>query len=255
MAFLFGVVGSERVPGAALTRLLGDLGMAASASRTLLSRMRRQGQLTTIRHGRTVDYQLAGAFAEGFRRVRQVDTDQTREWTGAFQALLYQVPESERAYRDAFRRVALNAGYGLLQPGVLIALDDRRSALSDLLEAAPAAARIRPARLSMEPADAAAAADHAWELAELTSTLRGHVHMLREALRRTEPPGPDPESLRQFVELSETPLADLARAPNLPPELAPRDWPLDDLRTAVSELHQLYGPPTRAYANQLIAGA
>lgn len=254
VAFLFGLAGSERLPGVPLTRLLGDLGMTHAAARTLLGRMRRQGHLETIRHGRTVDYRLAGTFAEGFRRVRSAGTIAKSEWSGSFHALLFHVPESERAYRDAFRRTALNFGYGLLQPGVLIALNDRGPVLADVLAAAPPTARIFPARLAMAPREAADAAAHAWQLPALTGVLGGHLRTIQAELRREQPP-PNARTLRRFVELSATPLVDLARAPNLPPELAPPGWPLDELRAAITRLHRLYGPPAQSYTDQVLNAA
>src|SRR4051794_28161000 len=127
VAFLFGIAGAPTVAGPVLRRLLADLGMSADASRALLSRMVRQGQLASERDGRYTRYRLAGEFARAFERIR--DQSQTRPvpWAGHFHAVLYSVPEAHRDFRDALRRAAIFAGYGILQPGVLIAVNDRRA--------------------------------------------------------------------------------------------------------------------------------
>src|SRR3984957_9316769 len=57
--FLFRVTGTDELAGGALSRLLGDLGMAAPAARQQLARMCRDGQLSASRQGRGVNYHLA----------------------------------------------------------------------------------------------------------------------------------------------------------------------------------------------------
>ena len=149
VAFLFGLTGQEQLSGAVLRRLLADLGVAPAAARATLARMARAGQLTSRREGRTTSYALSGAFAAGFERVRRQEMAQPIPWTGHFHALLYSVPEPKRAFRDQFRRAAIFAGYGLLQPGLLIALTDRSGAVAGVVAAAPPAAQIRTATLGM----------------------------------------------------------------------------------------------------------
>ncbi len=52
-----------------------------------------------------------------------------------FAGILHDFPERERARRDAFRRTARLAGYGLLGPGLLICPDDRWAQLAGRLAA------------------------------------------------------------------------------------------------------------------------
>jgi phenylacetic acid degradation operon negative regulatory protein len=70
-----------------------DLGVSPDAARALLSRICRQGQLSSEREGRTTRYRLAGEFARSFERVRDQSMARPAQWTGRFHALLYQVPE------------------------------------------------------------------------------------------------------------------------------------------------------------------
>jgi len=250
--FLFGVASAvdlAELPGPALVRMLGDLGLSDPAARALIARMRRDGQLTGTRHGRSVHYRLAGAFAESFQRVRTGATGSP--WRGHFHTVLYQVPERHRAFRDALRRTAQFAGYGLLQQGVLICPEDRRDRLAGVLADAPDEAQVHFARLELPTPDAARAARTAWRLDELDALYRTHAATLRAAL--TDVPAPDGASLRRFADLLSEPLVDTLRATGLPPELAPPDWSLPELRRAIGQLHGLYLAPVTAYVRQLVA--
>jgi DNA-binding transcriptional regulator PaaX len=68
--------------------------------------------------------------------------------------LLYQVPESRRAFRDALRRAAVHLGYGLLQQGVLIAMDDRTDQLGPLARRSCGGPSRRYSRSSADPPSA-----------------------------------------------------------------------------------------------------
>ncbi|MFC4108412.1 PaaX family transcriptional regulator C-terminal domain-containing protein [Micromonospora zhanjiangensis] len=253
--FLFGVTRQAELPGIALTRLLGDLGLTEAAARALLQRMCRDGQLARTRRGRGVDYRLAGNTARGFDRVRTSDRPTATEWTGAFHALLYQVPERDRAFRDALRRAAVMSGYGILQQGVLISLTDRADQLAPLADP-PAGATVHRARLAMPAAEAARAARHAWSLDELTARHARHARTLRDAVRQVRtPPAATPATLRRYAELLRDPMLDILRSPRLPAPLLPADWPMPDLQAAIHEVHRMYGVPAVGYARSLVAEA
>ena len=144
--------GPAPVPGPVLLRLLADLGVSGAAARSLLLRMRREGLLSSQRAGRQAGYQLApGVSAAQARAYRQLNGERPA-WSGAFSGLLFTVPEAQRAFRDKLRRQARLLGYGLLQPGLLIAATDRYEELAGLLPASrPAAWCARPAWPSPRP--------------------------------------------------------------------------------------------------------
>ncbi|HKT02608.1 MAG TPA: hypothetical protein VJT31_24015 [Rugosimonospora sp.] len=255
--FLFGVAfreGVTELPGPVLVRLLGDLGLTAPAARALIARMLRDGQLAGTRRGRTVDYRLAGAFAESFHRIRTAATG--APWPGYFHAVLYQVPERHRAFRDLLRRTGIFAGYGLLQNGVLIAPSDRRDRLAPVLDRAPRDAQVHFGLLHMDTGDALRAAYTAWDLGGLDRRYRAHTRTLRTALaRRATPPPAGGPTLRRFADLLSEPLVDTLRATGLPAELAPDGWHLPDLRAAIGEVQQVYLPPAAAYVRALLGGS
>jgi phenylacetic acid degradation operon negative regulatory protein len=253
--FLFGVATAldrAELPGRALVVLLGDLGLTAAAARALIARMQRDGQLAGSRRGRGVDYRLDGTFAESFHRVRTAATG--APWQGFFHTVLYQVPESNRAFRDLLRRTGQFVGYGLLQQGVLISPADRRDRLEQVLARTPRGANIHFGRMCMDTADAARAAYTAWDLGQLDSAYKTHARTLRAAAaRRATPPPPEGRTLRRFTDLVSGPLVDTLRATGVPSELTPPDWSLPDLRVAIEDLQKVYLPPSVSYLRRLLS--
>jgi phenylacetic acid degradation operon negative regulatory protein len=252
--FLFGVTDRAELPGATLTALLTDLGLSRSAARALIARMRANGQLASSKRGREVDYRLAGNFARGFQRIKSGSGRAVTPWTGSFHALLYQVPEGLRSYRDTLRRHALFTGYGIMQPGVLIALTDQSPRLADVLAQCPDGASVRVATLGMSVDDAAAVAYEAWNLETVGANYRAHIASMRAALADTTELPASGETLRAFAELSMVPLADTLRDPGLPPELRPADWPWAEMVGVIEEVNARYWPPSIAYARSKFAG-
>jgi phenylacetic acid degradation operon negative regulatory protein len=251
--FLFGVAGTAELPGVVLTRLLGELGLSEPAARAALARMQKAGNLSSTRRGRYGYYRLAGDLERGFQRARAGANRATPPWTGRFHALHYQVLEAHRGYRDSLRRAAILTGYGLLQQGVLIALTDRSDTIADVLARCPAGSAVYRTELVMSTSDAARAAFDAWDLAELARVYRRHIRTLRAALRATSPPPANARTLTRFTQLSTTPLTDTLRAPALPAELRPADWPLAELFAVIGQVHARYGPPAAAYVHTLLA--
>jgi DNA-binding transcriptional regulator PaaX len=249
VAFLFGLLKKETVAGPVLRRLLTDLGMSEDGSRALLSRMVRQGQLASERQGRSTRYRLAGAFAHAFERVRDQPQVRHTTWTGNFHALLYHVPEAHRDYRDALRRAAIFAGYGLLQQGVLIAPTDRRAELVATLRDRPPGTQIWLTELGMDLDQAARAASIAWSLPALAALYATHRDRL-DSQRAERASGP--EALRTFVDLLLPALTDTLREPTLPLELLPADWPGTSLRRAMDAFQATYGPVAEQYVADLL---
>lgn len=244
VAFLFGLAGRTELPGGVLRRMLADLGTSADATRSLLARMVRDGALNSRRAGRTTTYALAGDFLVGWDRVRRQAMTRPVPWDGTFHTVLHAVPEAHRAYRDALRRAAVLAGYGTLQPGVLIAPTDRRHVLAPLLDTAPAGAHVRLGTLGLTTTDAAAAASIAWDLPALADLYRAH------AARLEAEPGPD--DLRGYVEIFQPALTDTLREPALDPALLPTGWPGPELRRAFASFQGRHAPLVAAYLDDVL---
>jgi phenylacetic acid degradation operon negative regulatory protein len=246
VAFLFGIVGEPVVAGPVLRRLLEDLGVSADASRALLSRMVRAGQLASERTGRFTQYRLAGEFARAFERIRDQSQTRPRVWPGHFHALLYSVPEQHRDFRDGLRRAAVFTGYGILQQGVLIAPDDRSARLAPELAGRPPGTEVWLTTLTMDAEPAARAASLAWGLPGLAEIFRGHIAALTAG---DAPPETGPEALRTYADRLMPVLTDTLREPALPPELFPPDWPGAALRQAIGAFTRSYGPAVEKYVS------
>jgi phenylacetic acid degradation operon negative regulatory protein len=247
VAFLFGLTGREQLSGVQLRRMLNDLGTSPDAARALLARMVRTGLLTSHRDGRTTAYALAGSFLAGFARVRDQAMTRPTPWDGHFFALLYAVPEEHRAFRDALRRAALLSGYGLLQPGVLVALTDRRHVLAELLASAPGAAQVRAVTLGMGVTEAAEVAATAWNLPALAQTFRDHIAALDATAAE-----PEPTTLHAYVHVLQPALTDTLREPALDPALLPPDWPGPALREAFDRFERRHAAMTERYLREVL---
>jgi phenylacetic acid degradation operon negative regulatory protein len=247
--FLFGIVGEPAIAGPVLRRLLEDLGVSADASRALLSRMVRAGQLASERAGRYTHYRLTGEFARAFIRIRDQSQTRPAAWAGHFHALLYSVPEEHRDFRDGLRRAAIFAGYGILQQGVLIAPDDRSAVLTLELADGPPGTQVWLTTMAMDAEQAARAASLAWGLPGLAGIFRGHIDRLTHA-------GPvlddGPAALRLYADTLMPALTDTLREPALPPDLFPADWPGTGLRAAIGTFTGTYGPATERYVSAMM---
>jgi len=248
VAALFSLSGSSTLPGALLVDLLGEVGPGPAAARRLLARMREQGQIESRRRPgpRGVDYALVDPFAASAKALQTWHEDPGGRWSGHFHALLHRIPEADRAYRDRFRRAAVLVGYAPLQPGVLVAVDDRADRVAVVLADLPHGARVLPSTLAMGRAEAAAAAREAWELDALGGDLTAHLAALRSAASDPDPAA-DAATLRRLTDLTTEVYVDLVRDPGLPPELRPPDWPGDALRAELGRLAATHGPAATAY--------
>lgn len=257
--FAFGLV---RVPPGAelaapsLLRILADLGVRDAAARSALLRMRRRGQLVSVRRGRSAAYALTPAVLATQERLARPFGPQHPAWDGSFHALLYNAPERQRAFRDAVRRAGTLAGYGPLGPGLLIAPESRSAELDPALPAVPAGCRLLHAELRLSAADSREVAGTAWELPALAAEYRTHAARLRrDAARVARRPAYGAAALRQFAAATLPVYAAVGRDPSLPAELLPADWPAADLGDAMTEVFRAYAGPLTGYLGSITPAA
>jgi phenylacetic acid degradation operon negative regulatory protein len=253
--FLFGVAQTEELAGVVLVRLLGEFGIGVAAARAQLARMRRDGQLAVSRRGREVEYRLASPFAATFRRVRASSDTVLPPWEGHFHALLYQVPEAHRAYRDRLRRIAQLVGYGLMQQGVLIAARDLTGELTAVPAESPPGCRVQRATIGLPSSDAAEIAWTAWDLDAVQDTFRGHIATLSAALDAQDTPPATAGTLRRLAHLLNAPYVDLIRDPGLPAELLPANWPRPHLTHLISQVRERYLPAAAQHLHAVVESA
>lgn len=233
-----------------LLRVTADLGLSEGAARTTILRMRRQGMLRSEREGRTARYSLAPEVLTAQQRI----TDHFRvgppAWDGAFAGLLHDFPERERAARDALRRAARLAGYGVLRPGLLVAPSDRWRELAGRFAAAEEAGRILRVRLEFSPADAARVARSVWGLDRLAERYREVVARTARALEdQGRAAGAD--ALRRLEAVTRPIYEAVGDDAALPAALLPADWPGPELGRSLGTALAALSPAAAAYVRTL----
>lgn len=242
----------EAVPGPVLIALLSDLGLSESAARAAILRLRRQGWLSSERHGRHTHYVPTAAIRTHQQRFQDHFTTPSAPWDGAFHGLIYEIPERQRAFRDRLRRSAHLLGYASLRGGLLIAPTDRSAQLQTLLSASPPEAHLLPARIELAPDDARRLARRLWELDALADDYRALIQTMRGAITvaASHPPA-GPQALRAFAVAMQPVYETIARDPLLPRELMPNDWPATTLGAAFTATLEALGPLALAHVDTL----
>jgi len=250
VCFAFGVAavpsGGElpngQLGGRALIRLLADLGLSETASRSLLLRMRREGWLDSERVGREARYRLAPAIYSAQTRIESQLRGQRPEWTGSFSGVLYEVPEHDRAFRDRLRRTAQLLGYAMLHAGLLVATTDRWDELVFLLAARPAGSQVLRTRISLSDDDSRRVAARMWRLDTLALRYRSVLDKSQAEIDQAQRHAPGAAAFRAFAAAT-LPIYEVSAAdPDLPAELLPPGWPGDQLGPTLERAFLAYYP-------------
>ena len=251
VCFAFGVA---RVPpgqplaGSILIRLLAELGLSEAAARSLLLRMRRDGLLVSERSGRQAKYRLAPVVDAVQERLRRQLLGHRPPWTGTFNGVLYEVPESSRRFRDQLRRTAQLLGYATLRPGLLIATTDRCGELISLLPPPPAGTQLLQTGITLNIEDSRRIAADRWDLDRLAHRYRTVIDKTSEHTARAETHPTDPATSFSDFAAATLPLFEvIADDPDLPAELLPDTWPADQLTAAYTRAFEVFGPMVHNY--------
>jgi phenylacetic acid degradation operon negative regulatory protein len=255
--FAFGASGVDPrpLPGPALVAILGAIGMSEPTARATILRMRRRGWLTSARRGPVVEYALSDPARALARATVAPIIGPRPTWNGAFEGLLFTVPERERSYRDALRRAAQLAGFGVLSPGLLVTPEHGRWArIEAILAQAPANGRFLRVELRFSPEDARTAAAEAWPLGTLAGRYRRHAaDLLRTAQAYRDAPPSGAEAARIMFEAMTPISATAIEDPNLPLELLPPDWPGALIREGVEAMGSAVGLALLAFIEERVA--
>lgn len=145
-----------------------------------------------------------------------------------FAGILHDFPERERARRDAFRRTARLAGYGLLRPGLLICPDDRWAQLAGRFAAEERDGRLLRVGLTLAVDDLRRVTADVWQLDAVARHYRQVTERTRRALRGTggeEEGHTGTPALRQLHEIMGPIYDAIANDPALPAALLPTTGP------------------------------
>jgi phenylacetic acid degradation operon negative regulatory protein len=238
VGFVFGALGADALPGPVLVSFLGRLGLQPSAARNLLTTMRSMGSLDVERVGRIARYRLTPTVRDRYRELE--GTAAEPRWHGRFHALLYDIPEKHRPFRDRFRYLVEYAGYGTIRPGVLISPDDRRWRVESRIGELPAGCRIYPTEIVPVDLDQARCMTRdAWDLDALAALYRQTAEALRAVGR-----GDDLSQLtfEGWNTLYHRLAAFRLQDPHLPAELLPSDWPRLRFAEALDQVNRRVVP-------------
>ncbi|MGI8413061.1 MAG: PaaX family transcriptional regulator C-terminal domain-containing protein [Solirubrobacteraceae bacterium] len=251
VCFAFGVarVGpGEQLAGPVLMRLLADLGLSSSASRSLLLRMRREGWLSSERVGREARYRLSPFIDAAQARIERRLRGDRPVWSGSFDGVLYTVPERHRAFRDRLRRSAQLLGYVTLRPGLLIATTDRCEELTSLLPPQPPGSRLLRTRLTLSPQDSRRVAGELWNLDALDARYRAVLAEAQARTARAQRHPPRDRAAFQAFAATTFPVYEIGgQDPDLPAALLPSDWPGERVGATLRRAFEVFGPLLEAY--------
>lgn len=235
-----------------LTQLLGDFEVAPATVRMTLTRLRREGWVTSERQGRETRYrpteQMLEVLDEGRARIfAQPPT----EWSGQWTMVIYHLTEGERTEREQLRKRLSYQGFGRLGSGVWLAAGDRRDA-ARALTTGWEEGRVEVFRVLSEGIDHdVALSRRCWDLEPLAAAYQGfvdaHDHLRADAATLT---GADALVARTLLVASyrQFPFDD----PQLPPPVRPEPWPGVAAHELLSSAHTALGPAARAHVADVI---
>ncbi|MEO6956581.1 MAG: PaaX family transcriptional regulator C-terminal domain-containing protein [Antricoccus sp.] len=187
-----------------------------------------------------------------FDRIRRGQWTDPVEWNGSFHAIIYWIPERDRAFRDQLRTMTMRGGYATLRPGLLINPRDAFGELHRMISAAPPEAYVVRAKVELSIDDARETARRAWSLDGLGNEYRAVTRTLTEAVDRAPRLKPIAGTVFDYHahlrRLTHLQLHD----PGLPSQLLPTDWPVEDVFQARRAFIESWGHVVATYVYQTI---
>jgi phenylacetic acid degradation operon negative regulatory protein len=240
--------------------VLGLLGVSERATRSTLSRMKAKGWLTAHKSGRRSMYQLTPKgrtlLDEGTRRIFG---PAPKEWDGSWHIVVYSLPQHMRAIRHDLRTRLSWLGYGMLEPGTMVAAIPRAPEVQSLVSDLDVDEYVHFfTRAHLESSDNQAIVARCWDLEEMNqryshfvSRFRSEFEALLAKQRDEGSLAPDESFVNRFwltYEFSSFPRQD----PNLPPELLPRDWCGREAAELLHAYRALLRAPAQSYVNEAL---
>ena len=243
-----------------IVEILGMLGVSERATRSTLSRMKAKGWLTARKHGRRSLYRLTARgkalLDEGTHRI--FDTTPT-DWDQSWHIVVYSLPQELRAKRHELRTRLSWLGYGMLEPGTMVAAiprSDEVQLLLQELEVQPYVHFFTCAKL--EDGSNGDIVSRCWNLAVMNERYSRFVERYRseyeDVLKRRERQNdlpPDECFVHRFwltYEFSSFPRQD----PNLPPELLPFNWRGNEAAELLRAYRAVLRDPAQMFVNDAL---
>jgi phenylacetic acid degradation operon negative regulatory protein len=239
-----------------LVALLQAFGMEPAAVRVTLSRLRKEGWFTTRKEGRETVYELSPRMmkilVEGRKRIFQRVEE---PWAGRWTMVLYQVPEAERAIREALRRQLAWLGFGQLSPSTWMAAHQLANEVRALAAEMPQASIDVLWAGSGSLAEDRALAARCWDLAAIDADYRAFI----DRYSRLDDPRANAAKEGAQAMVERTMLVGDARGlayedPQLPIELQPEGWLGRDAYELFRRVHAQLAEPANAFVDSVIGG-
>ncbi|MCC3281997.1 PaaX family transcriptional regulator C-terminal domain-containing protein [Arthrobacter caoxuetaonis] len=229
------------VPSGALVDLMAGMDVSPSGTRTLLSRLSREGRLTTVKDGRRTFYALSDKarrrLTEGFTVIRVFGTDHgpaDPDWT----TLLFSIPEDQRAVRQQLRKGLSWMWFAPLYDGAWITPRDHgQQAIALCQKLGVVSASLIRGRVSSAGTGFGNPVD-AWDLDLARELYTSFTAILQDPLDRMRKGQLSPaESMRARTEVVNVFRGFPRFDPDLPLGLLADDWPRRAAREAFAELY------------------
>lgn len=245
----------SQVPTSGLLKILKLLNVSERAARSTLSRMKSKGWLQSTRKGRRSYYSLTpkgdALLTEGTERLFGPGP---QGWDHTWHIINYSLPGDQRALRHQLRTRLSWLGYGMLEPGIMIAPYSRKMEVRLLIEELKVGQYVHfftGAEINLTDNEAIVA--KCWDLDRLNSSYR-------EFLNRHQPEYDRLHSIylqnhelyeeESFIhrfwviyEFSAFPRRD----PNLPEELLPPRWYGRDAAKLLVQFRELLWEPSERF--------
>jgi phenylacetic acid degradation operon negative regulatory protein len=240
-----------------IVEVLGLLDVSERATRSKLSRMKGKGWLEAHKRGRRSMYQLTSKgkalLDEGTRRIFGPSPT---EWDGCWHIVVYSLPQQMRALRHDLRTRLSWLGYGMLEPGTMVAAIPRSAEVHTLIDDLGVRQYVHFfTRAHLESSGNLAIVARCWDLEQMNRRYSLFVRRYRSDYenlldRQSDRAGlaPDESFVHRFwltYEFSSFPRQD----PNLPPELLPDDWCGREAAELLHAYRALLREPAQAYIN------
>ncbi|HEY2794838.1 MAG TPA: PaaX family transcriptional regulator C-terminal domain-containing protein [Micromonosporaceae bacterium] len=236
-----------RAPVAALVRMLAPLDIGAPAVRTAVSRMVRQGWLSSTRlvtgAGYMITPKAARRLDEAASRIYRTDVV---TWDGTFDLIIAD-PAMPRNDRLRIANSLAYLGYGRIGEGTWLAA--RPSPEADVVIAESGLIFDRfSAHRTGGPRDAAALVSRAWDLEALGREYRAFVREQRPLIESVDATADTRAAFTARFQLVHAWRTFLFRDPGLPATLLPANW----AGTKAAEFFDLHADRLRPAADQFV---
>jgi phenylacetic acid degradation operon negative regulatory protein len=244
-----------QVPTGGLLKILRLLDVSERAARSTLSRMKSKGWLKSTREGRRSFYSLTSKghalLTEGTERLFGPGPE---GWDHTWHIITYSLPGEQRALRHQLRTRLSWLGYGMLEPGIMIAPFSRKTevrSLIDELEVREFVHFFTGAEINL--IDNEAIVSNCWDLDRLNESYQRFFERhqpefvrLQDSFLQKGKLCEEESFIRRFwviYEYSAFPRKD----PNLPDELLPNPWHGRDAARLLVQYRDLLWEPSERF--------